>query len=519
MISRQHRILIMFYNNQRIAQIPELLQRGNELIVIPLVQPDTRLVQNICHSHQPGSNLCCQPDPLCLSPGEGCRSAGKTEIIQSDVHKKTQPGTDLFQYQPPNLLLPPGQFQSIHKFLEIQYGKLADICDVLVPHRHRQRFLFQSFASTRMAWRDLHKALVLLLCHLRTSLPVSFLNIIQYPLKGDIVNTAAMPPRIVYLNTAPLCAMPDNVMNLSRIILKRRVQRESIFRRHGLHCAAAVAPLFHHRLPSRSSNGSLIDTQRRIRYDQLLIKLHPVSNAKTVRAGTKWVIKGKASGFQFFNTDAAVWAGKALTEIDGISPDHIHNHQSVRKLQHIFNGIRQPFLNPVFDHQPVYNNLDIVFLVLLQFDLLTEFILVPIDHYPDVATFLCLVQNLYMLSLTSADYRCQKLDLRAFRQLHHLIHHHIHTLFLNLFPTFRTMRDPDPGVEQPVIIINLCHCPHRRTRIPVGGFLVYGNRRRQTLDAFHIRFLHLSKELPGVGRKRLHISSLPFRIDGIKSKG
>ena len=59
----------MLDNDQGVAQIPQVLQRPQQLIVVPLVQTDGRLVQNIQHAHQGRTDLGSQPDHW-LSPPE-----------------------------------------------------------------------------------------------------------------------------------------------------------------------------------------------------------------------------------------------------------------------------------------------------------------------------------------------------------------------------------------------------------------------------------------------------------------
>ncbi len=52
-----------------------------------------------------------------------------------------------------------------------------------------------------------------------------------------------------------------------------------------------------------------------------------------------------------------------------------------------------------------------------------------------------------------------------------------------------------------------------------GGPLLDGDGRRQPLDGFHLRLVHLADELPGVRGKRFHISALALGIDRIESQG
>ena len=66
------------------------------------------------------------------------------------------------------------------------------------------------------------------------------------------------------------------------------------------------------------------------------------------------------------------------------------------------------------------------------------------------------------------------------------------------------------------VVIDLRDRPHRRACAAHVVHLLDGDRRRDALDGVHLRLVHPLEELSRVGRKRLHIPPLPFRIDRIK---
>jgi hypothetical protein len=61
------------------------------------------------------------------------------------------------------------------------------------------------------------------------------------------------------------------------------------------------------------------------------------------------------------------------------------------------------------------------------------------------------------------------------------------------------MRAPDPGIEQAQVIVDLGNGAHCGAGIVAGGLLVNGDGRREPFDIINIRFIHLPKELPGIG--------------------
>ena len=76
-----------------------------------------------------------------------------------------------------------------------------------------------------------------------------------------------------------------------------------------------------------------------------------------------------------------------------------------------------------------------------------------------------------------------------------------------------------PRVKQAQEVVDLGHGAHRRTGILVGGLLLDGHHRAEARDLIDVGPFHRSDELPGIGRKRLHIAALPFGIDRIESQG
>ena len=123
-----------------------------------------------------------------------------------------------------------------------------------------------------------------------------------------------------------------------------------------------------------------------------------------------------------------------------------------------------------------------------------------------------------MFSLSSAHNGCEKLYLGAGVKGHNLVYHLVHTLPCNFTTARRTVRNPNPCIQQAEIIIYFRYRSHCGTGIAVCGFLVYGDSRGQPFNFFYIRLFHLPQKLPCIGGERLHIASLSLCIYRIESK-
>jgi hypothetical protein len=63
-------VLVVLDHQHGVAQVPEPNQGLDQPVVVPLVEPDRRFVEDVEHAHQPGADLGGQPDALRLAPGQ-----------------------------------------------------------------------------------------------------------------------------------------------------------------------------------------------------------------------------------------------------------------------------------------------------------------------------------------------------------------------------------------------------------------------------------------------------------------
>ena len=258
-----------------------------------------------------------------------------------------------------------------------------------------------------------------------------------------------------------------DILDFLRILTERRVQRKLIFPCQGIQDRSGKASLGGTGLPPENSDSPFIDTQFLIRDHQIDIKFHLISKTQTLRAGTKWIIKGKAPGFDLINADATIRTGKTLAEVQKLPVHSVYYQQTIRQIQHGFNGIGKALLYSRFYNKSIHNDLNVMFDILIQLDLLRKLIEISVDLHSHISASSGLVQKFDMSSLAAPHYRCKKLDLLAFRKRHDLIHHLIYRLFADFPSTFGTMRDSHTSIQKSEIIVDLRYRAHCRTGIPV----------------------------------------------------
>ena len=100
-----NRILVMLNHDHGVANVTQALQRGDQALVIALVQANRRLVQNVEHAHKTGSDLRRQTDALGFAARKRGRSTVERQVIETHVHQKAQALHDFFHDAAANELL------------------------------------------------------------------------------------------------------------------------------------------------------------------------------------------------------------------------------------------------------------------------------------------------------------------------------------------------------------------------------------------------------------------------------
>ena len=92
------RLLVVLHHEHGVAQVPQPGQRRDQLGVVPLVEPDRRLVEDVQDAHQRRADLRRQPDPLRLAAREADARPVQGQVVQPDVHEEPEPGHDLLEH-------------------------------------------------------------------------------------------------------------------------------------------------------------------------------------------------------------------------------------------------------------------------------------------------------------------------------------------------------------------------------------------------------------------------------------
>ena len=95
----------MLHHQDGIAEVPQPVQGGDQPPVVPHVQPDGRLIQNIEYPHQLTTDLGGQPDSLSLATAQRGGGPGEGQVVQPHVHQEAQAVPDLLEHLGGDFLL------------------------------------------------------------------------------------------------------------------------------------------------------------------------------------------------------------------------------------------------------------------------------------------------------------------------------------------------------------------------------------------------------------------------------
>ena len=145
-IGRPDGFLVMFDDDDRVADIAQMTQGFEQTRVIALMQADRGLIQHVKNAGQAGANLRRQTDALAFTAGQRARRARQGQIIKPDIVQETETFVDFLQDTRRNLILLVGQplGNGSEPFIRTANRVLGDVANVFAIDFDGQRFGFEA---------------------------------------------------------------------------------------------------------------------------------------------------------------------------------------------------------------------------------------------------------------------------------------------------------------------------------------------------------------------------------------
>ena len=518
-------VQVVLDDDQRVAQIPQPDQGFDQPAVVALMQADRRLVEHVQHPDQARADLGGQPNALRLTAGQRRRRPRQRQVLEPDVEQEAEPRLDLLEHLPGDRLLARPERQIVEEVRAVgdrQLGDLGDGLRAALPRGqcHRQDLRLQPGAVAHRARHVAHEALVAFLHLLGVGLLHAALQERHHAFEVGVVGpgaAVAVPVPDVHLLVA---ALENRLARLGRQLAPRRVDVEAQrVAQPGQHPGEVLGGLAHR--PRR--HRALGQRQIRVGDDEVGVDLLADAQAGALGAGAVGRVERERPRLQVVDGQrVAVGAGQLLGEPllavrrIVVVVDELQHHDAVGQAQRGLHRVGQPLLGGGLDRQPVDDHLDVVLLLLLQLRRVGQRMHHAVDPDPAVALRVQLVEQVDELALAGAHHRGEHLEPGALVHGEHLVDDLLRRLPGDPLTADRAVRGARPRVQQAQVVVDLGDGADGRSRVAVGGLLVDGHRRRQTLDEVDVRLVHLTEELPRVRRQRLDVAALALGEDRVE---
>src|SRR5947209_2858805 len=141
-----------------------------------------------------------------------------------------------------------------------------------------------------------------------------------------------------------------------------------------------------------------------------------------------------------------------------------------------------------------------MFLLLIQFDLITEVIDRAIDANTDIAGSTLLLKDIFIFTFASLHKWRKQKNTCPFGQAQHCISNLLECLLTHLTSAFWTVWMTDASVEQTQVVVDFGHGANGRAWVMSRALLIDGDSGREAVNVVNVGLFHLVQELASVGR-------------------
>ena len=110
-----HHLLVVLDDEHGVAEVAKPLERRDQPVVVALVEPDRRLVEDVEHADELRADLRREPQPLRLAAGERRGRTVEREIADADVVEEREPLADLLHDPRADQLLGRRQVEAVEE--------------------------------------------------------------------------------------------------------------------------------------------------------------------------------------------------------------------------------------------------------------------------------------------------------------------------------------------------------------------------------------------------------------------
>ena len=94
MVRRLHHLHVVFHHHQGVSQVPQAVQRIQQLGGIAFVEAHRGFVQNVEHSFKAATDLACKADTLGLATAQGVACTVEPDVAKTHTDEELQTADD-----------------------------------------------------------------------------------------------------------------------------------------------------------------------------------------------------------------------------------------------------------------------------------------------------------------------------------------------------------------------------------------------------------------------------------------
>ena len=319
-IGREDGLLVVFDDDHRVTDVPQMRQRAEQALVVALVQADRRFVEDVHDADQSRTDLAGQPYALRLAAGQRIRAAVERQVVETDVGEESEAGADFLDDLLRDLRPPALELQRIEELACVADGQAGYLRQGLVEHEHVTSRAVQAGAAAVGAGLARQKFREFLAHRARLGLVVAPFQVRDHAFETmQLLDLHAAGVLVVELDLLLATAVQDDVAQLLRQLVERRLDVETVVFRQALDHLVVIG-----RLSIPAADRAAGERQVLVLDDALGIEELPDAEAVAARAGARRVVEGEQARLEFGQRIAADIAGKTVGEDEFLGLCVIH---------------------------------------------------------------------------------------------------------------------------------------------------------------------------------------------------
>ena len=482
----------MLYNDYRVAFVAKVAERVKEFVVVPLMQADGGLVEDINHVHEARSDLRGEPYALAFTAAERAGCTVEREVLQAHVDQEAHAVAEFLEDVARDCCRTAGKAEPGEPALQLRNLHGGDLGDSLARDTETVRFGPQTAAAADGAGNG-------------------FVDIVQHAGPGDHLRLGALPYPEELVGT-----VDEKVHGFLRKFGDGFVKRETVFAGDGLHHVelAVVAAI------AKRGDTAVGYALAGVGNDILHGHVGHRTQALAVGAVAFGRVEREGMRLRFLDGETRFRVDQMLGEVPEFAGRRVeHRKRALAHAKSCHDRISNALVVALARAEFIDYELDEMGLVAVQLLHVIQAEKFAVDTDLGVALAAHLLEEFAVMALAAAHQGRQQQALPAGV----VPHYEIHDLGVGVAHQFLAgdgrICGGCLGEEQAQEIGNFSDGADRTPRVVAGGFLLNGDDGAQAVHTLHFGLFKYAHEVLGIGRQGVHVAALALRIDGVEGKG